>query len=299
MSRHAKVKRSGFTLIELLVVIAIIAILAAMLLPALSKGKHQAQDVKCLSNLKQIAAAGQMYMNDTGQMILHVDTNNLSTWRGRLAPYVTMTDLQICPATSASQNVTLGGNNGGTAAMSWTAWPPDASAPEIGSYSINGWMFSYDPSITAVVSGWIAPPLMSQPILNIFLITHRRFSVRRKHLFLMMRFFGTSGHWKGTRPPPISPLASGITYPGCNAAPSGGMAARRPPPRPCWCSMSWAGRSCPQRQQSTSASPTDMRNKPKSMTYGASTGTMAGSPPITRHELAEGLCVCMPMSANS
>src|SRR5687767_12004527 len=58
------IRRRGFTLIELLVVIAIIAILAAILFPVFAQARESARKTGCLSNLKQIGIAVQMYLTD-------------------------------------------------------------------------------------------------------------------------------------------------------------------------------------------------------------------------------------------
>jgi type II secretory pathway pseudopilin PulG len=80
-------RTTAFTLVELLVTIGIIALLAALLLPALSKGKAQAQSSSCKSRLGQIGLALNMYASDTSRYPPMGGSYPYQTWTDRLQPY--------------------------------------------------------------------------------------------------------------------------------------------------------------------------------------------------------------------
>src|SRR5580658_1913042 len=161
--RLANHKGSGFTLIELLVVIAIIAILAALLLPALSLSKQQAQGAQCESNLKQLMVGWVMYSGENKFLPLSAanDTSTLSptgqyidngwcmgrmdlspSWTDQIKatgstlikaslgyPYVNSTLVYRCPADISTANGAVAYPYGG-----------GEQIPRVRSVSMNAWM---------------------------------------------------------------------------------------------------------------------------------------------------------------
>lgn len=92
MSRRAKHAANGFTLIELLVVIAIVAILAAILMPALSRARKSAREAKCISQLKQISTTMEIYRTD------YKEETTMPPWLSSMYPeYVRELRIFECP----------------------------------------------------------------------------------------------------------------------------------------------------------------------------------------------------------
>jgi len=156
-------RRKGFTLVELLVVIGIIATLIAILLPALNKAREAARTTQCLSNLRQMAVAFQMYTNNNKGRGVGYSTavNGLTKeglpdsgfWMQQLRPYNgDISVIGICPEAAEPSTVNWGAVN--------IAWGPDAADDTQsflyrvhGSYAMNGWLYGYDVDIPGLFGG--------------------------------------------------------------------------------------------------------------------------------------------------
>jgi prepilin-type N-terminal cleavage/methylation domain-containing protein len=146
-------RRTAFTLIELLVVIAVIALLMAILLPALQRARRQAKAVVCRSNLHQWGLYFYMYTQDNDQKFFGYIPNPIPDrrrylfWQEAMWPYLAdSNDLMFCPM--ATRLLPSHDYGPGGKFLAWhnpIDWPPTRRPYDYGSYGLNRSIYNPDP----------------------------------------------------------------------------------------------------------------------------------------------------------